>query len=101
MATCLRHLVVDQSSTILRTSNRCAWHKTFDGSRRSMTQGELAGMREALTEAGARAEAAEARASEENAKTAQAIAGFETIARRLEVMPETKRSWWRWLRFAD
>jgi hypothetical protein len=45
---------------------------------------------------------AEARASEESAKTAQAIAAFEAIARRLEAMAEAKRpSWWRWLRFAD
>jgi hypothetical protein len=58
-------------------------------------EGELAGLREALAEA-------RARASEESAKTAQAIAAFEAIARRLEAMAEAKRpSWWRWLRFAD
>jgi hypothetical protein len=45
---------------------------------------------------------AEARAGEEAAKTAQAIAAFEALARRLEAMAEAKRpSWWRWLRFAD
>jgi DNA repair exonuclease SbcCD ATPase subunit len=45
---------------------------------------------------------AEARACEESSKTAQAIAAFEALARRLEAMAEAKRpSWWRWLRFAD
>jgi hypothetical protein len=79
-------------------------------------EGELAGLREALAEARARTsaaearasaaearvEAAEGRASEESAKTTQAIAAFEALARRLEAMAEAKRpSWWRWLRFAD
>jgi hypothetical protein len=53
--------------------------------------------------------AADARDSErltdlafERTRTAQAIAAFEAIARRLEAMAEARRpSWWRWLRFAD
>lgn len=59
-------------------------------------------MREALAEARARAgaaeagaEAANARASEESAKTAQAIAAFESLAQRLEAIAEAKRPWWR------
>jgi hypothetical protein len=36
------------------------------------------------------------RASEESAKTAQAIAAFESLARRLEEMAaERSRPWWR------
>jgi two-component sensor histidine kinase len=46
--------------------------------------------------------AADALASDEAAKTAQAITAFEALAQRLEAMAEAKRpSWWRWLRFAD
>ena len=70
-------------------------------------EGELAGMREALAEARARASAAEAsteaaaaRADDEAAKTAQAIRAFESLAERLEAMAEaqkakTLRRWWR------
>jgi flagellar biosynthesis/type III secretory pathway protein FliH len=65
-------------------------------------EGELAGMREALAEArarasaaGARAEAAETRAGEESAKTAQAIAAFQSLAERLEAIAEARRPWWR------
>ena len=36
-----------------------------------------------------------AQASEESAKTAQAIAAFESLAQRLEAMAEAKRPWWR------
>jgi hypothetical protein len=39
--------------------------------------------------------AANARAGEESAKTAQAIAAFEGLARRLEAMAEARRPWWR------
>ena len=46
--------------------------------------------------------AAEARSSDDSAKTAQAITAFEALAQRLEAMAEAKRpSWWRWLRFVD
>jgi hypothetical protein len=38
---------------------------------------------------------AEARAGEEAAKTAQAIAAFESLAQRLEAMAEARRLWWR------
>jgi hypothetical protein len=70
-------------------------------------EGELAGMREALAEARARAgaaeasaEAAAARADAEAAKAAQAIRAFESLAERLEAMAEaqkakTLRRWWR------
>ena len=39
--------------------------------------------------------AAEGRASEESAKTAQAIAAFEGLAQRLEAIAEARRRWWR------
>ena len=59
-------------------------------------------MREALAEARARAgaaeasaEAAQARADAEAAKTAQAIAAFESLAQRLEAMAAARRPWWR------
>ena len=39
--------------------------------------------------------AADARAAEESAKTAQAIAAFESLAQRLEAIAEAKRPWWR------
>jgi hypothetical protein len=39
--------------------------------------------------------AAEARAGEESAKTAQAIAAFESLAQRLEAMAAARRLWWR------
>jgi hypothetical protein len=46
--------------------------------------------------------AADARSSDEAAKTVQAITALEALAQRLEAMAEAKRpSWWRWLRFAD
>jgi hypothetical protein len=35
------------------------------------------------------------RASEESAKTAQAIAAFESLAQRLEAMAEARQPWWR------
>jgi DNA repair exonuclease SbcCD ATPase subunit len=38
---------------------------------------------------------AEARAGEEAAKTAQAIAAFEQLAQRLEALAEARRPWWR------
>ena len=45
---------------------------------------------------------AEQRASDEEPKTAQAIAAFDSLAQRLEAMAAAKRPlWWRWLRFAD
>jgi hypothetical protein len=68
---------------------------------------ELAGMREALAEARARGTlaetllaAAESRAVEEAAKTAQALRAFESLAERLEAFAEaqnakTLRHWWR------
>ena len=65
-------------------------------------EGELAGMREALAEARARAgaaeasaEAAQARADAEAAKTAQAIRAFESLAQRLEEMAAARPPWWR------
>lgn len=65
-------------------------------------EGELAGLREALADARgragaaeARAEAAETRASEESAKTAQAIAAFQSLAERLEEIAAARRPWWR------
>ena len=39
--------------------------------------------------------AAETRAGEESAKTAQAIAAFQSLAQRLEAKAEAKRPWWR------
>jgi hypothetical protein len=46
--------------------------------------------------------ATDARASDEAAKTAQAITVFEALAQRLEAMAEAKRqSLWRWRRSAD
>jgi hypothetical protein len=46
--------------------------------------------------------AADARASDEATKIAQAISAFEALAQRLEAMAEANRPpWWRWLRFAD
>jgi DNA repair exonuclease SbcCD ATPase subunit len=41
---------------------------------------------------------AETRASEESAKTARAIAAFQSLAERLEAMAEARRPWWRRLR---
>jgi hypothetical protein len=41
-----------------------------------------------------RVTAADARASEESAKTAQAIAAFESLAQRLEAMAEARRPLW-------
>ncbi|HEY3623416.1 MAG TPA: hypothetical protein VGL12_13705 [Roseiarcus sp.] len=38
---------------------------------------------------------AEARAGEEAAKTAQAIAAFKSLAERLEAIAEARRPWWR------
>jgi chromosome segregation ATPase len=38
---------------------------------------------------------AETRASEESAKTARAIAAFESLAERLEAIAEARRPWWR------
>jgi DNA repair exonuclease SbcCD ATPase subunit len=38
---------------------------------------------------------AEGRAAAESAKTAQAIAAFESLAQRLEAMAEARRPWWR------
>jgi hypothetical protein len=38
---------------------------------------------------------AETRANEESAKTAQAIAAFESLALRLEAIAEARRPWWR------
>jgi hypothetical protein len=40
---------------------------------------------------------AEARAGEEAAKTAQAIAAFEQLALKLEAIAEARRPWWRLL----
>jgi hypothetical protein len=64
-------------------------------------RGELAGMREALIEARARADAADARSAElssdlaaERATTAKAIAAFAALADRLDVLAaETRRGW--------
>jgi chromosome segregation ATPase len=39
--------------------------------------------------------AAEARAGEEAAKTAQAIAAFQNLAEQLEAIAEARRPWWR------
>jgi len=67
-------------------------------------EGELAGMREALAEARARAgaaeasaEAAQARADAEAAKTAQAIRAFESLAERLEATAAQRaiKPWWQ------
>jgi hypothetical protein len=83
-------------------------------------EGELAGLREALAEARARAgaaearvEAAEVRAAEERQRADKAIAGFEallsteseradraisafeSLAERLEAIAEARRPWWR------
>jgi hypothetical protein len=45
--------------------------------------------------------AANGRASEESAKTAQAIAAFESLAQRLEAIAEARRpAWRRWLGLA-
>ena len=61
-------------------------------------EGELAGLREALAEARARAGAAEALVSEERARADKAIAAFEGLAQRLEAMAEARRpAWRRWL----
>jgi len=51
----------------------------------------------------ARLGGAESGASDDEvAKTAQAIAAFDSLAQRLEAMAAAKRPlWWRWLRFAD
>jgi hypothetical protein len=48
-----------------------------------------------LAAAEARTQAADVRANEESAKTAQAIAAFESLAQRLEAMAEARRPWWR------
>jgi len=46
--------------------------------------------------------AADARASDDAAKTAQAITAMEALVQRLEAVAAAKRPpWWRWLRFAD
>ena len=66
-------------------------------------RGELVGMREALTEARARAEAADARSAElssdlaaERARTAKAIEAFSSLADRLDALAaERARPWWR------
>jgi hypothetical protein len=61
-------------------------------------EGELAGLREALAEARARAGVAEALVSEERARADKAIAAFEGLAQRLEAMAEARRpAWRRWL----
>ena len=66
-------------------------------------RGELVGTREALTEARARADAAEARSAElsadleaERARTEKAIAAFAGLAERLDMLAaERARPWWR------
>jgi hypothetical protein len=55
-------------------------------------RGALAGHVDTLKAALA---AAEARASEESAKSAQAIAAFSALAERLEAIAEARRPWWR------
>jgi hypothetical protein len=66
-------------------------------------EGELVGVREALCEARARAEAAEARSTElsadltaERAKSEKAISAFSALADRLDALAaERARPWWR------
>ncbi len=67
-------------------------------------EGELAGTRETLGEARARADAAEARSAEisgdlaaERARTEKAIEAFASLADRLDAMAEAnqRRPWWR------
>ncbi len=65
-------------------------------------EGELAGARETLGEARARADAAEARSAElsadlaaERAKTEKAIEAFAGLADRLDALANQRRSWWR------
>jgi hypothetical protein len=60
---------------------------------RSSGRGEGAGKR-----SGGAAGAAEAWASEESAKTAQALAAFEQLAQRLEAMAAERgiKPWWQW-----
>jgi hypothetical protein len=52
-------------------------------------------LRTQLAGAEGRAAAESARANDESAKTAQAIAAFEGLAQRLEAMAEARRPWWR------
>ena len=69
----------------------------------SRLEGELAGVREALGEARARATAAEARSGElaadlvaERARTEKTIAVFAALAERLEALAaDRRRPWWR------
>jgi hypothetical protein len=66
-------------------------------------EGELGGAREALGEARARADAAEARSTElsadlaaERARSKKAITAFEAVAERLDMLAaEQARPWWR------
>ena len=66
-------------------------------------RGELVGVREALGEARARADAAEARSVElsadlaaERARTEKAFAAFSALADRLDVLTAApRRPWWR------
>jgi hypothetical protein len=58
-------------------------------------KGENETLKAQLAAAEGRATAESIRANEENAKTAQAIAAFETLAQRLEAIAEARRPWWR------
>ncbi len=65
-------------------------------------EGELAGVREALIEARARANAAEARSAElatdldaERARTGRAIEALAALADRIDMLAAARRTWWR------
>jgi hypothetical protein len=65
-------------------------------------RGELGGVREALCEARARADAADTRAAEisadlaaEKARAGRAIEAFAALADRLDTLAEARRPWWR------
>jgi hypothetical protein len=65
-------------------------------------RGELGGVREALGEARARADAADTRAAEiaadlavEKARAGRAIEAFAALADRLDTLAEARRPWWR------
>jgi hypothetical protein len=85
-----------------RKGNDRAYYRPNEGPFIKALEAHVATLKEQLAAAESRAATESARANEEAAKTAQAIAAFETLAQRLEAMAAAKRPpWWRWLRFAD
>lgn len=67
----------------------------MSGARVMDGQWQVAAMQAHVATLKAQLAAAEARASDEAAKTAQAIAAFQSLAKRLEAIAAARRPWWR------